>query len=83
MRRFGRWLGRGLLALSFTGATLWAFGPYEPVDLSASFEPGKFGEGVGVYFESVESTYSDITPGTEKRVIWAGQQELRTPLSVV
>ncbi len=83
IRRGAKWLVRAGLALSAAGAALWAFGPYEPVDLSASFEPRRFGEGVGVYFETVESAYSDITPGAEKRVIWAGQPEGRTPLSVV
>lgn len=81
--QLGRILGRGLLALGAGAAVFFAVGPYEPVDLKASFEPRRFGEGVGVYFESVESRYSDITPGTEKRVIWAGQRETRTPVSVV
>jgi pimeloyl-ACP methyl ester carboxylesterase len=83
MRRFGRLLG--LLALLVAG--LWLFGPYESVDLKASFEPRKFGEGVQVYFESIESIeslYKDITPGTEKRVIWQpGFKEQRTPYSVL
>ncbi|MDU9004811.1 alpha/beta hydrolase [Sedimentitalea todarodis] len=65
------------------GGVLWWLGPYEPVDLSAAFEPRKFGEGVQVYFESIESLYPDITPGTEKRVVWAGQRETRTPISVL
>ncbi|MEW2913805.1 alpha/beta fold hydrolase [Leisingera sp. JC11] len=83
MRRFGRALGRGLLALAVPVAALWAFGPYEDVDLSASFDTRKFGEGVQVYFESVESRFNDITPGAEKRVVWAGQAETRTAVSVL
>ncbi|MBY6055602.1 alpha/beta hydrolase [Leisingera daeponensis] len=83
MRRFGRSLGRGLLGLALTAAGLWGFGPYEEVDLGASFDARKFGEGVEVYFESVESRFKDITPGVEKRVVWAGQAETRTPVSVL
>lgn len=84
MRSFGKWLGRGLLVLVLAGAGLWAFGPYEPVDFKASFEPRRFGEGVQVYFESIESQYKDITPGTEKRVIWReGFKEQRTPVSIL
>ncbi|AZV78808.1 alpha/beta fold hydrolase [Parasedimentitalea marina] len=84
MRRFGKLLGRGLLALVLIGAAMWRFGPYEPVDLNAAFEPRRFGEGVQVYFESIESRYGDITPGTEKRVIWRdGFKEQRTPISVL
>ncbi len=83
MRRFGRWLGRLLLALAAVCSLAYLFGPYERVDLAAQFEPRKFGEGVQVYFESIESAFEDITEGVEKRVIWAGQQEVRTPLSLV
>lgn len=84
MRRFGRYLGRFLGVLLALGAALWMFGPYEKVDLHASFEPRKFGEGVQVYFESIESQYPKITPGTEKRVIWQpGFKERRTPVSVL
>ncbi|WP_297774414.1 alpha/beta fold hydrolase [uncultured Roseovarius sp.] len=43
----------------------------------------KFGEGVDVYLEAVESAYDDIRPDSHKRVIWAGQRETRTPLSIV
>jgi len=84
MRRIGKWLGRILLAMVLGGTALWAFGPYEPVDFKATFEPRRFGEGVQVYFESIESRYKDITPGTEKRVIWRdGFKEQRTPVSVL
>lgn len=83
MRRFGKGLGRVLAVIIVICAGLWIFGPYEPVDLKAEFEPRKFGEGVQVYFESVESRYDDITPDVEKRVIWAGQKETRTPISLL
>lgn len=83
MHRFGRALGRGLLALAVPVVALTVFGPYEDVDLTASFDARKFGEGVQVYFESVESRYGDITPGAQKRVVWAGQAETRTAVSVL
>lgn len=83
MRTFGKLLGRFLLLLIIAGGALWVFAPDETVDLNASFDPRKFGEGVQVYFESTESRFDDITPGTQKRVIWAGQAETRTPVSVL
>ncbi len=83
MRGLGRVLGRVLLVVIAVAATLWVFGPYEEVDLKAKFEPRRFGEGVQVYFESIESRFDDITPGTEKRIVWAGQQETRTPVSLL
>jgi alpha-beta hydrolase superfamily lysophospholipase len=84
MRAMGRLVGRLLLGLAVAVAGLWWFGPYEPVDLKAGFDPRKFGEGVQVYFESVESQFDDIIPGVEKRVIWRdGFKERRTPVSVL
>ncbi len=63
---------------------LWVFGPREPVDLEAGFDPRRFGEGVQVYFETTEATRDDITPGVEKRVVWQdGFKEQRTPVSIL
>lgn len=84
MRRVLKGLGLivGLVVLGVAG--LWLFGPREPVALSAGFDARRFGEGVQVYFESVESRYDDITPGAEKRVIWRdGFKERRTPVSLL
>ncbi|PIE13067.1 MAG: alpha/beta hydrolase [Rhodobacterales bacterium] len=82
MRAFGKWLGRGLIGLAVLISLVWFFGR-EPVDVAARFEPRRFGEGVQVYFETVEARFDDITSGTQKRVIWAGQAETRTPVSVL
>lgn len=83
LRAFGKWLGRGLLALLALAAAAVMFGPYEPVEAAAEFDPRRFGEGVQVYLESVESGQADVTPGAEKRVIWAGAPETRTAISVL
>jgi len=84
MRAFGKILGRILLILIVLGGLFFMFEPRDPVPLSATFDPRKFGKGVQVYFESVESRFGDITPGVEKRVIWQdGFKEQRTPVSVL
>lgn len=84
MRRFGLLLGRTILALIVVGGLIYWVGPREDVDLHPRFEPRKFGEGVQVYFESIESVFDDIVPGVEKRVIWQdGSKEQRTPYSVL
>ena len=70
MRDLVRLLGQLLLVLALAAA-LWCFGPCEPVDLKAGFEPRKFGEGVQVYSESTESRFDDIAPG----VLAPGQTE--------
>lgn len=84
MRRLIRVLFQIITVLSVAVIALWLFGPREKVDLTADFDPRKFGEGVQVYFESVESGFDDITPGVEKRVIWQdGFKEQRTPVSIL
>lgn len=83
MRKFGKFLGRGLLGLGAIGAALWAFGPYEPVDLTAGFDDRLLADGVDRYLARAEAGFDDITPGVEKRVIWAAAPETQTPLSVV
>jgi alpha-beta hydrolase superfamily lysophospholipase len=64
-------------------AALWLFGPREPVTLGADFDARKFGEGIGVYLESTESGVANLRPAATKRVVWAGQRETRTDLSIV
>ncbi len=84
IRSVGKFLGRSALAVIALGGAFWVFGPYEEVNLSPTFEPRKFGEGVQVYFESTESGFKDITSGVAKRVIWQdGFKEQRSPYSVV
>ncbi|MBO9444576.1 alpha/beta hydrolase [Ruegeria sp. R14_0] len=84
IRAVGKFIGRVLLLLVAVGALVYWFGPREEVNLTPTFEPRKFGEGVQVYFESVESGFDDITPGVEKRVVWQdGFKEQRTPVSIL
>ncbi|MDU8926357.1 alpha/beta fold hydrolase [Alisedimentitalea sp. MJ-SS2] len=83
MRVFGKWLGRFLLLIAVIGAGAWTFGPYVPVEVNVQFDERKFGEGVQVYFESVESQLDDITEGVEKRVVWAGGTEVKTDIAVL
>ena len=80
----GKAVTAGLVVLLIGAGAVLLLGPREPVALRADFDPRRFGEGVQVYFESVESAFDDITPGVEKRVVWAeGGYERRTPVSVV
>lgn len=67
-----RWLRNFALVLLLAGAALWLFGPYEPVDLTPSVTETDVGDDVEAYFAAQEARFDDITPGVEKRVIWAG-----------
>ncbi len=83
MKRFGKWLGGALIGLVGLVCLAYFIGPYEPVETDVSFDPTRFEGGVGAYFESVESAHDDITDGVQKRVIWSGAPEVRTPVSVL
>lgn len=85
MRLFGKWLGRLLLALVLVVAGMWAFGPYEPVDLDVSVDEAKIGGAAGLeaFFKGEEAKIGDLREGTEKRVIWAEGAGEKTPVSVL
>lgn len=74
---------RWLLSLCVLVAAALVFAPREPVEMPPPFEPRRFGEGIGVYLEAMESRFDDIRPDSRKRVIWAGERETRTALSLV
>ncbi|MDQ2089236.1 alpha/beta hydrolase [Marimonas arenosa] len=77
------WLSRGLVALLPLGGAAWVFGPYEPVEVNVTFDSKVLQGGVDTYLAAVEAPYDDLTAGVEKRVIWAGAPETRTPVSVL
>lgn len=80
----GRWPLRGLFGAGALASLLFAFGPYEPVPLTAHFDASLLEGGVGPYFDRVEARFDDITPGTRKRVIWQpGFEDRRTPVSLL
>lgn len=74
---------RAALLLMTALAALFLFGPYEPVETGASFNPARFAGGVQAYFDGAEAGFDDIRPDSAKRVIWAGEPETRTPLALV
>jgi hypothetical protein len=78
-----RRIGRALLALAVLVAAGLVLAPKEPLEMPPAFEPRRFGEGIGVYLETMESRFDDIRPDSHNRVIWAGEQETRTALSIV
>lgn len=83
MRTFGRYLGRFLALLVLAGVGLWIFGPYERISLIPTFESSAVGADVDGYLADREAALADITPGTEKRVIWAGDAGVKTPLAII
>ncbi len=79
MRRFLR----GLLALLVGLGLYLAFGPHEPLALTPRFVATSLPEDLDLYLAGQEAQVGGITPGTEKRIIWAGAAGARTDIAIV
>lgn len=85
MRRTFKWIWRVLLLVILIGVGLWLFGPREKV------EPQTFDEAalpadpaaLDAWLAAQEAKLPDITPGVQKRIVWAGEKGARTPLAIV
>ena len=83
MRTLLRWLRNIAILLVIVIFGLWAFGPREPMDSKITFDSASIGSDIDAYLTAREAGFADITPGTQKRVIWAGQPGTQTGLAVV
>lgn len=83
MRALGKFIGRVLLALIVVLGLMWIFGPYEDVSFDVAFDESQLDGGVQAYFDAAEAQVLNIRPDNHKRVIWAGEPETKTPLSIV
>jgi alpha-beta hydrolase superfamily lysophospholipase len=68
VKRLLRILGAIALVL-ILAALLW---PREPVDLRVDFDPAVIGPDPDAWLAAEEARFDDITPGVEKRILWAG-----------
>lgn len=75
--------GVALLLLVFAAVAAVLFGPVEKVDLSLRFDEARIGSNLDAWLEEEERSFPDITPRTEKHVVWAGAKGDKTPISVV
>lgn len=74
----------GALVLLSMAMLLWiGLGNHAEVDGSYSFEPTQIPEDLDTYLARSEQAFDDITPGVQKRIIWAGNTGDRTEWSVV
>ena len=72
-----------LIAIMLIFGALVVFEPKEEFRTDIAFDETLLTDGVETYLAGTESRFSDITPGVEKRVIWAAEPEARTELSLV
>lgn len=70
----------GVLVLVLVAA--WVFGPREPLDRTG-FDEANLPEDLDAYLALKEATQTDVTPGAEKEIVWAGAPGERTPLAIV
>jgi alpha-beta hydrolase superfamily lysophospholipase len=83
MRAFGKWLGRGLLALVLGFAVLWFAVPRTDVDRTVAFSEADIPADPEGWITAREQQFTDIRPGDGKRILWAGAKGAKTPLAIV
>ncbi|WP_425041299.1 alpha/beta hydrolase [Primorskyibacter sp. S187A] len=83
MKTVMRWMGRLVLLVLAAIAGFAALAPREPVVTEVSFDADAIGEDLDAYLAAQEARFPDITPGTEKRVLWAGEPGHQTDLAVL
>ncbi len=83
MRSFGRILGRLLIVFILAFLALWAIAPVDKVDTEISFDPNSLTNDLDGFLQNEEHQFSDIVPGAEKRIVWAGEKGQKTALSVI
>lgn len=81
MKRIGKMLGYLLLGLAVCATALWLFGPYEDATLAP--HGLTVDRDLDAYFAQAEAAFDDITPGVEKRVIWAGAAGVQTDIAIL
>lgn len=83
MPRVVVWIGRLLAFLFLLLAAIWVFGPRDHLRTAIAFDPDKLPADLDKYLSTRELTFSDITPGTAKQIVWAGQPGAKTPLAII
>lgn len=81
------WLWRsllGLLSLAIVVGVLgWLYGPREPVDREISYDPSALPEDLDAHLSDAESAVDALRDGAQKRIVWAGEPGVPTPISIV
>ena len=62
---------------------VFVFGPREPVRLGTGYDKIMVGDDIDAYLAMREGQFDDIIDGVEKQVIWAGEANVKTPLSII
>ena len=76
-------LARALFALALLLAAIWFLVPPEGIGPTLPFDQATIGPDPDAYLATAEAKVPGLTPGTEKRIVWAGAPGARTPLAVI
>jgi alpha-beta hydrolase superfamily lysophospholipase len=82
MRSFGKLLGRVLLILIALVGTMWFWPPATGVT-PPRFDAGTLPEDLDGWLDARESVFTDLVPGTAKRIHWAAERGEKTPFALV
>lgn len=83
MDRVVRLLRRLVVVLVVLAGLTWAFGPVEPVNLVPRFDAASLPADLDAYLAATERMMGAVTPGAEKRIVWAGRPGQQTDLALV
>lgn len=73
-----------LIAGLVTGlAALWLLAPREGMGTRGTFDASVLGDDPEIWLGVGEQRFSDIRPGAAKRILWAGEKGVKTPLAIV
>ena len=70
-----------LILLILFLAILIQIGPR--IEIDSTLQPVDLPEDLDQHLATSEAAYSDLIPGTEKTIIWAGEPGQKTPLSII
>ncbi|SLN50922.1 Thermostable monoacylglycerol lipase [Roseivivax jejudonensis] len=78
-----RWIARIALALVLIVSLMAVLGTRTPRVDPVEFDAETLGADLDAYLAEREAAFDDIVPGTEKRILWAGEPEARTEWAVI
>jgi pimeloyl-ACP methyl ester carboxylesterase len=74
---------RWLVAFAIAVTALSFIFPRDSVDRVISFDAKALPDDLDAYLATEESKFTDITPGSAKRIVWAGAVGAKTPLAII
>jgi pimeloyl-ACP methyl ester carboxylesterase len=77
--RLLKWIAAALAVVLI----VFALGPRVDGDTTVTFEPATIGDDPDAYLAAEEAKFSNIRPGQQKQIIWAGAVGQKTPLAIV